>query len=505
MNTSLDPSTIPSNQLVQGDNIVFGVRGSRKKREGIDLGWDSGTTGSASLIGMQDFWFGTTSRTQRMVAVLNDKKVHSYSSGTKSADLFAGTAWGSDITSACLETINNLCVIAVDGTSNVMKKWSGSGNIADLGGTPPQASFCRMHLGRLWTNDKTNLDRLHYCTTGNPEEWTGTGDSGAIDIGIGDGDPEGITAIISFKRTLFVFKRTKLYRITNFTPETFAVEMVSSGVGCSGPNALVTVDQDDVYFVSDKGVHSLKATDAYGDFEGSYVSQDIQGSFNTIWTRSRLKYVWAGYLNSINSIAFAMTDSTYGSTANNAIWLYNFPLKSWYRWGNISCQSLIVSNDADKRRFYLGGATSRIAKTFTGTKYDLSTADAQVAIPVTIKTGFLYLDEDPETVKAFKKFTLFYKPEGTHTITVMAKIDNQDPQTIAFSQTNSTALLGSTFVLGSSVLGSDSIMAPYSQSIDGIGRSVQITISQTGIDQTVEIQGFGIEFEPAGDQQEVNF
>ncbi len=60
-------------------------------------------------------------------------------------------------------------------------------------------------------NDVVDRDRLHYCTTGEPEEWQGTGDSGALDIGWGDGDPEGIIAVSpSFKGRLFIGKATRL-------------------------------------------------------------------------------------------------------------------------------------------------------------------------------------------------------------------------------------------------------------------------------------------------------
>lgn len=505
INTSLDPSEIPANQLTRADHVIFGVKGTRKKRDGINFDWDNASNGSEFILGIHDFWFGSSTRTQRLVAVTSGKKVYSYTiGGTRSADLFDGTAWSSSITRCSFETINNIIVIAVDGTGNVMKKWDGSGNIEDLGGTPPEASIVRKHLGRLFTNDKTRPDRLHYCTTGNGEEWNGNGDSGAIDIGVGDGDPEGITAIFpTFKGDLFVAKKTKLYRVTGLTPETFQVTLVSSGIGCASHNSIVLIDQDDVMFISDKGVHSLTATSTYGDFEGAFVSFDIQGTFNEEFIQSRLKFSWGAYLNNINSVAFAITEADTGETENRSIWLYNIPLKSWYRWPHISCSALSVVTEADQKRFYIGNSTTRLARTFNGTNYDINSDGEEKAIILYIRTGSIYVDDNPHSMKAFKRFALLYKPRGTHTITVTIRIDNHPVQALSFSETGSTDLLGTTFILGESILGYDVVQAPYSRTIDGYGRGVVVTIEQSGTHDEADIQGYVFEYEPAETSQEV--
>jgi hypothetical protein len=504
VNSSLDPATIPPNQLVQADHAVFGTRGSRKKRPGIDHDWDGETDGTDSIVGGIDLWLGSTSRVQYQFVVTSGKKAYSYSSSTRSADLFAGTAWASAVTSATFETLNNLCIIAVDGTGNVMKKWSGTGSIADLGGTPPVASICRKHLGRLWANDKTNPDRLHYSETGNPEIWGGTGDSGALDIGIGDGDPSGITAIFpTFKGALFVAKRTKLYKVTGQTPEDFDVEEVTNGLGCVSHNSVTAIDENDLVFVSDRGVHSLVTTASFGDFEGKFLSKDIQATFNDSFLKARLPYTWGAYLSHLNSVAFTFTDTNYGSGANNSIWLYNFQQNAWYPWPNISCQSMWLARDSDKWRFYLGTATERVSQTIVSANYDTTSTGAQAAIPFVIKTGVIFVDDSPYTIKGFKKFFLIYKPRGSHTVTATLKIDNFPVQSLAFSQTSSGDTLGFTFVLGTSTLGSALVLAPYTYSIDGYGRGIQLTLAQSGIDEEVEIQGFGFEYSTAGTQQEV--
>lgn len=503
VNTSLDPGTLPPNQLVKAEHVVFGVRGSRKKRDGINNNWDSATNGTASIVGLLDLWIGSTARSHYLLGVTSAKNIYSYNAGTRSADLFAGTVWSSPVTQASFCVLGNTAVIAVDGSGNVMKKWTGSGNVADLGGSPPQASICQTHLGRIWTNDKTNPDRLQYSETGQPEIWGGTGDSGAIDIGIGDGDPVGITAIFpTFQGILFVAKRTKLYKISGLTPDTFDVQLVSAGIGCVGQNAVCAVDEDDVLFVSDRGIHSLVTTSNFGDFEGKFLSLDIQNTFNTNFVRAQLPYVQAAYLSNINSVAFCFTDSTYGTQYNNTIWLYNILLKAWYTWPNLPCTAICVGKDSDQWRFYLGTNVARVSQTFAGTNYDTDTSGNEIAIQLQVQTGTIF-PEDAVLANGFKRFFLYYTPQGTHTITASLQIDNFLPQSFGFSQVDSSALLGSTFTCGSSVLGYTVVLAPYAFSMDGFGRGVQITLTQNGIQEQAEIQGFGFEYEPAGIQQEV--
>lgn len=603
LNTSQDESMISSSQLTKADNVIFDTRGSRKKRDGIAQGWDSGTNAARSVVGEHDFWFGTSSKSQRMVSVMSDATVWSYNAGVRTQLTVGGSSWSGTLTGASMATFGNKCYIAVSGASNGIKYWDGSSSsIQDLcaqygnstlsrassgttrtlvfaqafglgdpaaivgsvlviqgcsntsyngtftvasistttitgdtitytgvgslsestaadtvtivGKPGPMGAFLRQHLGRLWTNDKSNADRVHYCQTANPTVWLGVGDSGALDFGVGDGDPVGVTGMLpSFKQNFFVGKKTKMYRMVGVNPEDFSITLVSDGVGLASHNSCAAIDQEDVYWVSDRGVHSLSATNNYGDFDASYISVDIQKTFNEGFNRSRLSNVWGAYLGNINSVGFAF--STIGNSYNNILYFYNIPLKAWFTWSGITCESMIVANDTDKRRFYFGSNNGRICKSFTGNNYDLDTSGAKIAIQFQVTTGQIFVNSNPNQVKdavnwtvtnpyasnALKRFILYYKPSGNHQITVNITVDNfrlNPENSLSFSQSTSTDLLGSTFILGTSVLGYTVVLGPYIRQIDGIGRGCKIDIVQNGIDEPLEIQGFAIEYESAG-------
>jgi hypothetical protein len=507
LNTALDESMIPPNQLTVADNLIFDTRGSRKKRDGIDHDWDDASNSSASIIGLHDFWFGLSSKTQRVIGVTSSGKVYSYNGGTRT-ELTVTTPFSGTLTTCSMVTFNNKVIIVAStgasDTTNVVKYWAGTGDVEDLPGSPPKASFVFSHLGRLCLNDRANRDRLHYSPPNDHTLWNGAGDSGAFDIGTGDGDPTGLTGGRSFRGDAILFKRTKAYRLVGSTPEDLQILKMSDGIGCISHNSITPVENTELLWVSERGVHSMSATDTYGAFDAAFVSADIQRTFNEDFTKSRLPFVWGAYLDTINSVAFGFTME--GDSTNNDVYLYNIPLKSWYRWPNISCQSLIVANDADKKRFYFGTSTQRISQSFNGTNYDLNSSGTHTAVSFQVTTGLIFVDENPYTLKAFKRFVLYYRPRGSHTITAEVKIDNiqlNSENQLSFSSSGSGALLGSTFTLGVSQLGTDSILGPYTRHIDGYGRAVKVSFTQTGTDEEVEIQGFGIEWEPAGTTSEV--
>lgn len=123
-------------------------------------------------------------------------------------------------------------------------------------------------------------------------------------------------------------------------------------------------------------------------------------------------------------------------------------------------------------------------------------------IPYVVKTGTIYVDENPQTMKGFKRISMFYRPEGSFSFSVGAKIDNFSSQGFSFTQTSGADLLGVSFVLGESLLGSTNTLAPYTYIMDGYGRGLTLTITQPTADEQIELWGLAVEYESADMQQE---
>lgn len=368
----------------------------------------------------------------------------------------------------------------------------------------PDASFAFNHLSRVWTDDKNNHDYLHYSETFDETKWLGIGDSGAIPVNPGDGDPQGINNGYVYKGFVVVGKKASRSRIIGDSPENFQIETISRGIGNEGPIA-IPVDESDVVFISKRGIHSQQATDAYGDTDAAYLSADIKPSFNS-FDPAQLKAIQGAYIPELNSVAFSIAED--GDQTPNNIWLYNIeaqvPGKDkpgvWYRWPNISCTALSRRLTDGKYKLVFGTVNGRVVQAQREGHYaDFDTT----GISYLIKTGTIYPGGDPQTMKAFKKISMIYRPRGNFSFAVQAKIDNHEQQSFAFNQTSGLALLGEDFILGTSLLGASNTLAPFTFTMDGIGRGVTLTVTQPTADEQIEIWGFIIEFENIDLIQEV--
>jgi hypothetical protein len=447
---------------------------------------------------------------ENAVIIIQDVEIGSRTNGSAGTSGFTVTTQQAgyeilpnpNLTTACMEVMNDILIVAMDGVGNIPIKYHPETNTfyEPLGGNPPDFGVMAVHQSRLFVNDKTSKDYLNCCAPDDPETWpltaAGPGDSGALEVVRGDGDPVGISAIRAFKGNLFVGKNTKLYRILGDSPDNYSPEIMTEGLGVEAQQAFVAADTDDVYYISKKGVHSIGTTNEYGDFKGAYKSSKIQPTFKT-WPSNTLKYARGAYIPELSSVAFAVTE--YNQTQNSSIFLFNTDIQEWYRWPDIQATALGTMLDSvERRRLLIGTGDSRIVRAQTGRFTDFDGESYRYRI----KTGTIYPDGDPLREKAFKSVGFFFKPRGRFSFTALIKVDNLPVQTLQFEQPVRGDQLGVNFILGTSVLGLNKVLAPQSLQIDGVGRGISIEIQQDSRDQQVEIYGLMVEYEPADISEE---
>lgn len=586
VNTAVDSGLIPSNDLVQADNVVFAATGSRLKREGFDY-LDSftmpasvsrestGTTrtivfastvaalihvgerltitgmgnanynnadcivasvstttitytfsGAGSLsetstadtaatvtrnysyLALHDYWYydsGNARKSQEVIAVSSDGFIYSInpSSGARTwiqKDAGATSLAVTPITSCDMRTFNNKVIFAFSGDGNTLKYYDAMSTDEwfDVPGAP-DGEFLQEHLGRLWTNDKQDKDYLHYCETFDETKWLGVGDSGALYIGALDGDPAGITGIAPpFKGSLIIGKGEKVVQVVGDAPENFEVIPMTSGLGFINHKACVAVDFDDLYFMSRRGFHSMLATNSTGDFEANFLSSKIQPTFNT-WSKGNLRYAQGVYLEDLNSACWAVSED--GETNLSSLWFYNPAVNNgeWYRWPELSPRSVSKILYSNEHRVVIGTSNGRIKMG----QNSLYTDPGSTAYTFRVKTGTIYPDGNPQTIKGFKRVSLLFRQRGRFSFQMYFRVDDQPAQTFTFAQSIVGDELGTDFVLGSSELGNTATMAPWTKQVVGYGRGCTIELAQSGADAQVEVYGFMIEYESADTADEV--
>lgn len=512
-NLSQSPALIANTESVVNENTVTESRESLLPREGLNLNWDTVTADNDKPLWGHDYWFTTGfSKSHKMVTVTEAGKVYAYTFAGDRTDISDGPV---SATYADMLTFGNFLLIAITATNtneSKFKIWNGvdatcddlvdNDNFNEDDQLPPKCSILQEFEGRVVCNDLERKDRLHFSETFNPFKWNGSGDSRVLDIGQGDGDPDGIVAIFpAFKGQLFVAKRTKLYRVFyNAALDTYGQEEVSSIIGCESHHAVAAVDTDDVYWISQKGIHRLSATDSYGDFESSYVSYKVQPEFNERVERANLQAAVARYVPELNSVFYALT--TDGESNNNELWVHNIEKDRWSTWPSIDAVCMVAVQDSDARRLYLGRTDGRFTKTQTRIYVDENADGSFSPYNMRVKTGIILPQQSPTLMTAFKKVGLYYQPLDTHSITLNFRVDNYPAQSRVFSNEAGIDVLGTDFEIDTSLLGRSAVGGQYLLTVDGHGRGCEIELIQTIDREYVIIDGLLIEWAPIGPKQE---
>lgn len=492
---------------VSTTTITYTFAGASSLTEGSTADTAGSVARNYGYIANHDYWYydsGNGIKQQLTMVVSSDGHVYALDiDGDRTflpMDAGATALATTPITSADLRTFNNKCIITYSGTGNIPHYYDAmsTAELFDLPGAP-DGEFMQEHLGRLWMNDKADKDYLHFSETFDETKWLGVGDSGAIYVGPVDGDPSGITGIAPpFKGSLVVGKGEKVIQILGDAPENFQIVPMTSGLGFINHKTVVARDFDDLYFMSRRGFHSLLATDATGDFEANFLSSKIQTTFNS-WNKQKLASSQAVYIEPLNSVFFAVAED--GQTELSSLWAFNPSVGQpgeWYRWPDLSPRSVGKRLANGVPRILIGTSDGRL-KIGQNTRYD----DDGASYTYRIKTGTIYPDGDPQTIKGFKRVSLLFKQRGRFSFQMLFKVDNQPAQAFTYTQSITGDELGTEFVLGASILGSDSVLAPNTKQVLGYGRGCTIELVQTGAESQVEIYGFMVEFEGADIADEI--
>ena len=142
---------------------------------------------------------------------------------------------------------------------DAIRKYTGTGNDANLGGSPPKAKFIENHgpylvLGNITDDGGGNSYpyRVQWCDTSDPETWTG-GNSGSTNLLLDKGD---ITGIKNWGNFLTIHKPDSIYvgQLVS-TSSIFRFDRKATGVGAVSGKAIVTILTGEQVFLASDGLH----------------------------------------------------------------------------------------------------------------------------------------------------------------------------------------------------------------------------------------------------------
>lgn len=257
---------------------------------------------------------------------MTKKNLQRYNTITGAWDDLTGTdltGTETDFFSDCVVTESDLFLFTNRGIDNI-RKYDGSGNSADLGGSPPKCRYMDyitpyVMLGFIVQGGNSLVTKVQWCDTGQPEIWSG-GNSGSQLL---SDDPSHIRQLKKLRDYAMVYKELSVYRgrkVSTSSIFDFGGPF-SSGKGLYSPRALAS-DGENHYYM---GLFDFHKNDGVRIVDiGGPVREYLFNRLN----RSRNETCHAVHVEKYKEVWFYVTVT--GMDWPTEVWKYNYALDLWY-------------------------------------------------------------------------------------------------------------------------------------------------------------------------------
>jgi hypothetical protein len=478
---TFDPEyLLPLNQSPDLDNIEILDKGF-KKRFG-DSAWNSSAmvSGSTAIQGAGYIQFDSGS--QFLNAVAGTKFfTDSGLSGTM-ADATGAITITSGQNNIWTPNIFNNIQIWFGGAPDAPFKYSGSGNAAALGGTPPSAYTAFVANNRIFAiSTAANPSRIQWPIVSNPEDWTGSG-SGSADVNKSDGEALQCGVVVGAD-TAILFKNSSTHLMV-LTRQPFPIYQLQKGIGIAGRNAWASANGV-VYFVT-PGRRMRSTQDGINFQEYPNDINDIWDSINT----NRIAYIQGMYYQAMEWIIFVV--STGSSTTNNYAIIWDMRHKCFLR-----CTTGYKANimtTVQNRRLFAGHYNGKLYEKDKSSTYTDSSEASPFAIDGYWRTPFKNLGGLDTTIHPLY-LTISALNETASTLEISYGFDFTSAQTV---QTSSLQAVGARWDVDQwdqGVWGGQNAVAPRIF-IYGRGNLFSFKMRNATASQGYTIQGASVRLRP---------
>jgi len=175
-----------------------------------------------------------------------------------------------------------------NGTLTVMSYDVWSEVDAPVANTMPSAGLCEAHAGYLFTARLAEAGfhyntRIRWSHPNRPDSWR---ESDYLDIDAYGGK---VTAIMSFRDHLLIFKTTSMWALYGYGDESWQLTLVSSSIGCPAITA-TTKSENSVFFFSASNKNGIYA---YAGGEPTYISDNLRPALSQINSFPNVFVSWA--------------------------------------------------------------------------------------------------------------------------------------------------------------------------------------------------------------------
>lgn len=319
MNTDSSPTSLDLNQALDLDNVVLLYKSGFEKVHGNSAYNSSAMASGSAVHGLG--YYRNISETEYLMAIAGTKIYKSELDGVMD-DITGAVTISTGQDNIWTNTQMNDLSIFVGGnrSTDVPIMWSGSGNAAILGGTPPVGKWATAANNRLFiANTIANPSRINWSILGNPQDWSGAG-SGSQDVSTNDGDQLVGSCLLATDH-LLLFKQNSIHELVVRTSP-FPLFPLFSKSGAISNRAILAVDGV-CYFITPEP--RMKATDGSELIDFPTTFDEIFDGLN----KSRLQYIQGMYDKKRGLI---MWFCSYGTSGTNDFCIaWDTVHKSWLK------------------------------------------------------------------------------------------------------------------------------------------------------------------------------
>lgn len=370
--------------------------------------------------------------------------------------------------------------LGINGT-DLMVTYDGT-TLGTVATAPVDGSAIVSHRNRVFV---TRGRTLSYCALGDETDWTTPNNAGAIPIPTTKG--KGGTGLISLWDRLIVFTQNQVFQLTGTSPANFSMEPINLQYGHSCAPTAVVAAGNDVYYCNSRGVNSLSvafAQSVTGDVSYTYVSGLVEPTWQEL-DPGNFPNIVAVHDSAHNQVIFLCNRTGNNNTEAFVADYYHLDpqgVPTWSLYANTPFASAIDVTS-------LTGAPQILFGSYDGFVYKQTDdeTDDSVAIP----TQLIYVtDLELPTFAKLWRHMLFFG--GGKEVVLSGNITYDfGSTTLPFTANldiSSGDLIGSTWVMGSSIIGFPSLKE-VRISVPAHGRFATVNFN-TSATHRVTIGGF---------------
>jgi len=474
---TFDPEYLsPLSQSPDLDNIVILDKGI-KKRNG-DSAWNSSAMGSSSTAVTGAGYIQYDAGTQFLNAVAGTKfYADSGLSGTM-ADKTGALTITTGLSNIWTPVNFNNLQIWFGGAPDAPFKYSGTGNAAALGGSPPSAFTCFGASNRIFAlSTAANPSRIYWPIVSNPEDWTGAG-SGSADVAMSDGEALQC-GVVTGPDTAILFKNSSTHLMV-LTRQPFPIYQLQKGIGIAGRKAFAYANGV-TYFVTPG--RRMRATRDGLNFET--FPNDINDIWDSINT-NRIANIVGYYYQAREWIVWLV--STGASTTNNYAIIWDLKHSCFLR-----CTTGFKANvvcTVQNRRFFAGHYDGKLYEKDKATIFSDASETSPGAISGYWRSPFKNLGGLDTTLDPLY-FTVSALSEASTVLSLSYGFDYSSVQRTQSSSLVAAGALWDSAIWDSSVWGGQNAVQPRMY-VNSRGNLFSLTIGNNVASQGFTVQGVSI-------------